>query len=55
MVQTDCIARISPKDGEVLGWIVLDKLRFASFLGYAYFYFAIAFAMYMLCMQSFEN
>ncbi|RWR89479.1 glutaminyl-peptide cyclotransferase isoform X1 [Cinnamomum micranthum f. kanehirae] len=25
--QTDCIARISPKDGEVLGWIVLEKLR----------------------------
>ncbi|XXG67049.1 hypothetical protein AAC387_Pa06g0483 [Persea americana] len=25
--QTDCIARISPKDGKVLGWIVLDKLR----------------------------
>ncbi|XP_077245453.1 glutaminyl cyclase [Tasmannia lanceolata] len=25
--QTDCIARISPKDGMVLGWILLHKLR----------------------------
>ncbi|GAB2293998.1 hypothetical protein Dimus_028214 [Dionaea muscipula] len=25
--QTDCIARISPRDGAVLGWILLPKLR----------------------------
>lgn len=25
--QSDCIARISPKDGKVLGWIILHKLR----------------------------
>ncbi|KAL9264110.1 Glutaminyl-peptide cyclotransferase-like protein [Drosera capensis] len=25
--QTDCIARISPSDGSVLGWIVLPSLR----------------------------
>ncbi|KAJ7974143.1 Glutaminyl-peptide cyclotransferase-like protein [Quillaja saponaria] len=25
--QTDCIARISPKDGGVLGWLLLPKLR----------------------------
>ncbi|KAK9292425.1 hypothetical protein L1049_020395 [Liquidambar formosana] len=25
--QTDCIARISPKDGSVLGWILLHNLR----------------------------
>ncbi|KAJ7969882.1 glutaminyl-peptide cyclotransferase [Quillaja saponaria] len=25
--QTDCIARISPKDGGVLGWFLLQKLR----------------------------
>ncbi|KAG6715473.1 hypothetical protein I3842_05G255000 [Carya illinoinensis] len=25
--QTDCIARISPKDGTVLGWILLQNLR----------------------------
>jgi hypothetical protein len=27
-VQTDCIARISLKDGAVLGWILLPNLRF---------------------------
>lgn len=25
--QTDCVARISPKDGAVVGWIVLQRLR----------------------------
>lgn len=25
--QSDCIVRISPKDGKVLGWIILHKLR----------------------------
>ncbi|XP_037495368.1 glutaminyl-peptide cyclotransferase isoform X2 [Jatropha curcas] len=25
--QTDCIARISPKDGTLLGWILLENLR----------------------------
>ncbi|XP_065869259.1 glutaminyl-peptide cyclotransferase [Euphorbia lathyris] len=25
--QTDCIARISPKDGTLLGWILLEELR----------------------------
>ncbi|KAL0007406.1 hypothetical protein SO802_008908 [Lithocarpus litseifolius] len=25
--QTDCIARISPKDGTLLGWILLQNLR----------------------------
>nr|GLL34142.1 glutaminyl-peptide cyclotransferase-like isoform X2 [Ipomoea trifida] len=28
---TDCIARISPKDGTVLGWVLLHNLRFRIF------------------------
>ncbi|CAK9185071.1 unnamed protein product [Ilex paraguariensis] len=28
--QTDCIARISPKDGVVLGWVLLPSLSFCK-------------------------
>ncbi|KAL9392221.1 hypothetical protein Peur_016141 [Populus x canadensis] len=40
--QTDCIARISQKDGSVLGWILLPNLRFC---------FSFAFLMYSLLVS----
>jgi len=30
--QTDCIARVSPEDGLVVGWIFLHELRYVLFL-----------------------
>lgn len=38
-VQTDCIARISPEGGNVLGWILLQNLRFCFNLFFFFFAF----------------
>lgn len=29
-MQTDCIARVSPNDGQVIGWIFLHELKYVA-------------------------